>query len=62
MSLENFLDEWTGVIFVLGKVGEEHIREYPLAIRDNDEYGQPELLRFNGQLDLGTFMNMLPLR
>jgi predicted double-glycine peptidase len=62
MSLEQFLDEWSGIIFVLGKKGEEQIRDYPLAIHHNEDYGQPELLRFNGQLDLGTYMNMLPLR
>jgi predicted double-glycine peptidase len=62
MSLERFLDEWSGIIFVLGKKGEEQIKDYPLALRHNDDYGQPELLRFNGQLDLGTFINMLPLR
>ena len=62
MSLEQFLDEWKGIIFVLGKPGEEQIRDYPLAIRHNEDYGQPELFRFNGQLDLGTFINMLPLR
>jgi predicted double-glycine peptidase len=62
MSLERFLDEWGGIIFVLGKKGEENIRDYPLAIRHNEDYGQPELLRFNGQLDLGTYINTLPLR
>jgi predicted double-glycine peptidase len=62
MSLERFLDEWGGIIFVLGKKGEENIRDYPLAIRHNEDYGQPELLRFNGQLDLGTYINTLPFR
>jgi uncharacterized protein len=62
MSLEQFLDEWGQIIFVLGKQGEEHIKNYPLAIHHNEDYGQPELLRFNGQLDLGTYINMLPLR
>jgi hypothetical protein len=62
MSLEQFLDEWGGIIFVLGKHGEDQIKDHPLAIRHNEDYGQPELSRFNGQLDLGTFINMLPLR
>jgi predicted double-glycine peptidase len=62
MSLEQFLDEWGGIIFVLGKKGEERIKDYPLAIHHNQDYGQPELLRFNGQLDLGTYINMLPFR
>jgi predicted double-glycine peptidase len=62
MSLEQFIDEWRGIIFVLGKQGEEEIKDYPLAIRHNEEYGQPELVRFNAQLDLGSYINMLPLR
>ena len=62
MSLERFLDEWSGIIFVLGIKGEEHLKEYPLALKHNEDYGQPELLRFTGQLDLGTYFNILPLR
>jgi predicted double-glycine peptidase len=62
MSLEQFIDEWGGIIFVLGKQREEEIKDYPLAIRHNEEYGQPELVRFNGQLDLGSYINMLSLR
>jgi predicted double-glycine peptidase len=62
MSLEQFLDEWGGIIFVLGKQGEEQIKNYPLAIRHNEDYGQPELVRFNGQFELGTYINILSLR
>jgi uncharacterized protein len=62
MSLERFTDEYRGVVFVLGKAGEDTLKEYPLAVHPNGDYGQPEMLRFNGQLDLGTFANVLPLR
>jgi predicted double-glycine peptidase len=62
MSLEQFLDEWGGIIFVLGKQGEEQIKDYPLAIHHNEDYGQPELVRFNAQFELGTFINTLSLR
>lgn len=62
MSLDRFLSEWTGVIFVLGKEGESRIKEYPLAIHHNPDYGQPELVSFSGQMDRGMFLSMLPLR
>jgi hypothetical protein len=62
MSLDRFLDEWTGVIFVLGKNDEQNIKNYPLAIHHNTDYGQPELVNFSGQLDRGMFLSMLPLR
>jgi predicted double-glycine peptidase len=62
MSLEQFLDEWRGIIFVLGKQGEEQIKNYPLAIRHNLDYGQPELVRFSGQFELGSYINTLSLR
>lgn len=62
MSLDRFLDEWTGIIFVLGRKDENKIKEYPLAIHHNADYGRPELLAFAGQMDRGLFINMLPLR
>lgn len=61
MSLDRFLDEWSGIVFVLGRPGEEAIQQYPLAI-PRPEYVQPETARFNGQLDLGMIIRMLPLR
>ncbi|MGH8659021.1 MAG: C39 family peptidase [Gammaproteobacteria bacterium] len=36
MSIERFLDEWAGVVFVLGKAGEEKITDYPLALSRSD--------------------------
>jgi predicted double-glycine peptidase len=62
MSLERFQGEWTGVIFVLGRKNEEKIKEYPLAIHHNADYGQPELVHFSAQMDRGMFISMLPLR
>jgi uncharacterized protein len=61
MGINRFLGEWKDVVFVLGKPGEEKIRAYPLALQHPD-YVQPELVRFNGQLDLGMYTNNLPLR
>ena len=34
MSIGRFLDEWSGIVFVLGKTGEEQITSYPLAVPD----------------------------
>jgi predicted double-glycine peptidase len=62
MSLDRFLDEWKGIIFVLGKKDEDKIKNYPLAIHHNTDYGQPELVNFGGQMDRGMFLSMLPLR
>jgi uncharacterized protein len=43
MSIARFLDEWHGIVFVLGKAGEEEITTYPLAL-PRPEHVQPELL------------------
>lgn len=61
MSIGRFLDEWGGIVFILGRPGEEAIQHHPLAI-PRPEYVQPEIARFNGQLDLGMIIRTLPLR
>jgi predicted double-glycine peptidase len=61
MSISRFLDEWAGIVFVLSKPGEEAIVRYPLEL-PRPEYVQPEIARFNGQLDLGMMIRTLPLR
>jgi uncharacterized protein len=38
MSIERFLDEWNGIVFVLGKTGEEKITHYPLALSRGIDY------------------------
>jgi hypothetical protein len=43
MSIERFLDEWNGVVFVLGKAGEEKITHYPLALSRSIDYPSPRL-------------------
>ena len=43
MSIERFLDEWAGVVFVLGKAGEEKITHYPLALSRGTDYPSPRL-------------------
>ncbi len=43
MSMERFLDEWQGVVFVLGKAGEEKITHYSLALSRGIDYPLPRL-------------------
>jgi uncharacterized protein len=61
MSIGRFLDEWKGIIFVLGKEGEAQIRDYPLML-PVPIYVQPELARLNGQIDMGMMIQSLPQR
>jgi predicted double-glycine peptidase len=42
MSLARFADEYGGVVFVLGKPGEEDITLYPAALGRPDDYAQPD--------------------
>jgi uncharacterized protein len=51
MSMERFLDEWSGVVFVLGKAGEEKITHYPLALSRDTDYPSPRLRRVAHQGD-----------
>jgi predicted double-glycine peptidase len=61
MSLWRFLSEWQGIVFVLGKTGEENITTYPLALPRPD-YVQPEQLGMDSMLDLGVFTIDLAIR
>lgn len=61
MSIGHFLDEWSGIVFVLGKPGEEDIKKYELQI-PSPLFVQPELARFNAVLDLGMITKTLPQR
>lgn len=59
MSLGRFLDEWSGIVFVLAKGGEAQIADSPLAL-PRPLYVQPELARLNGLLDIGMITRTLP--
>lgn len=61
MSLGRFQDEWSGIVFVLGREGEDTIEKHLLSV-PQPEYVQPELARMNGQLDLGMMIQTLPQR
>jgi predicted double-glycine peptidase len=41
MTIHRFLGEWDGIVFVLGKPGEEQIHSHPLSIRRPDDIGAP---------------------
>jgi uncharacterized protein len=61
MSISRFLREWHGIIFVLGRAGEEELTTYPLALRRPD-YVQPELLRVSRMTDFGAFVTDLAVQ
>ena len=58
MSINRFLDEWSGTVFVLGKTGEEQIQNYPLAL-PRSEVINPEIRRFEGTWRLGNWPQSL---
>ncbi len=45
MSIAHFKEEYGGIIFALGKSGEESILRYPLALSRPDDYVRPDLRR-----------------
>ena len=61
MSIARFLSEWNGVVFVLGKAGEEKIATHPLAL-PRHEYIQPELLSVGRLWNWSTSMTDLAAR
>ncbi|MGH7232647.1 MAG: C39 family peptidase [Nitrospiraceae bacterium] len=61
MGIDRFLGEWGGIVFVLGKRGEETIRTYPL-LPPQPPYVQPELLGVIDLQDEAAYMRNLPLR
>jgi predicted double-glycine peptidase len=61
MSIGRFLSEWDGIVFVLGRPGEEAITTFPLAL-SRPEHIQPELLGMGRLLDLGAFATDLAIR
>lgn len=52
MSLAHFKDEYGGVIFVLGRAGEESLVTYPLALGRPSDYPEPRLQDFAERSDL----------
>jgi predicted double-glycine peptidase len=61
MSISRFVSEWDGIVFVLGKAGEENIATYPLAL-PRSEYIQPELRSVDRLWDWQASMTDLAIR
>ncbi|MEE9398576.1 MAG: C39 family peptidase [Methylococcales bacterium] len=55
LSAAHFQEEYGGIIFVLGKAGEENIVNYPLALSRPDDYVRPDLRRLNNSIN--SFQN-----
>lgn len=45
MSIEHFKEEYGGIVFALGRAGEENILSYPLALARPDDYVRPDIRR-----------------
>jgi predicted double-glycine peptidase len=52
ISIDRFRKEWDGVVFVLGRPGEDAIEGYPLALPRHGDTGSP-VPRLSGLLDIG---------
>lgn len=63
MRTAQFLDEYGGVVFVLGKAGEEYIKSYPLALSRSDDYVRPDRKRLTNSLNkFGSYTTNLAVR
>jgi hypothetical protein len=63
MTVTQFADEYGGVVFALGKDGEENILNYPLALSRRDDYARPSLDRLvNGVSSFQNYTTNLTLR
>jgi predicted double-glycine peptidase len=51
VSIRRFASEYGGVVFVLGRPGEEDITTYPLALGRPDDFAKPEPRRVVERLD-----------
>jgi uncharacterized protein len=61
MPFDQFLDEWRGIVLVLGVDDEESLKGQPLLVA-NRKQGHPELDRLDAELDLGNSLEILPQR
>ena len=63
MTVAQFADEYGGVVFALGKDGEENILNYPLALSRPDDYVRPNLDRLVRDANsYGTYATNLTIR
>ncbi|WP_447968650.1 C39 family peptidase [Nitrospira sp. M1] len=61
MNVHRFMEEWSGIVFVLGKSGEELLADYPLAL-PRPEVLNPEIRRVGQMLGLGRTVQQFNLR
>jgi predicted double-glycine peptidase len=63
MSVARFADEYGGIVFVLGKAGEENITTYPLALSRPNDYVGPDQRRVIYRMnDFAAYTTDLALR
>jgi predicted double-glycine peptidase len=63
VTISQFADEYGGVVFALGKDGEENILKYPLALSRPDDYVRPNLGRLvRGANSFGNYATNLTIR
>ncbi len=63
LTAAQFADEYGGIVFALGKAGEENLLKYPLALSRSDDYVRPNLDRLvRGADSLGNYTTSLTLR
>lgn len=63
MSIARFSDEYGGIVFILGKAGEERVTTYPLALSRPDDYVRPDRHRLiDGVHDFGAYTINLAVR
>jgi predicted double-glycine peptidase len=63
VTISQFADEYGGVVFALGKDGEENILNYPLALSRPDDYVRPNLGRLVRDANsFGTYATNLTIR
>lgn len=63
MSIVHFMEEYGGIVFVLGRAGEENILSYPLALSRPDDYVRHDIRRLNlGVNNLRDYTVNLTLR
>lgn len=63
MSIARFSDEYGGIVFVLGRAGEESITHYPLALSRPDDHVRPDQRRLIYRAsDFGAYTTNLALR
>lgn len=61
MSVHRFMEEWSGIVFVLGKSGEEKLKDYPLALPRPDVLNL-EIRRLGPMLRFGRTIQQQNLR